>query len=230
MADVNNNAEGEINFEEAYRELESRAEEMGSQLGEYQQFFENITPLLEKLDESPELVQAIIDEKVDGQLAAAVLEGRVDIRDAAVVSQASQEVRKAVGAKKMEAMSEEDITRLVEDKANEIRRELEEKSDLQSFEERTQKFIDSTPDFIEYAPEIDEWLDTHDVADIEVAYYAVKGQLTEKAAKEAAEEARVEANHAAVANASGGGVYTRDHPESAKLIDELVAGPSNPLL
>ena len=66
-----------------YDELVARFGTQGQELGEYRQFFQNIAPLLDKLDQAPELVQAIIDGKVDKNIAQAVMEGRVDVRDAA---------------------------------------------------------------------------------------------------------------------------------------------------
>ena len=73
-----------------YGELESRLGQQGQELGEYRQFFQNISPLLDKLNQQPDLVQAIIDGKVDDSIAAAVMEGRIDIRDAAIVHQANE--------------------------------------------------------------------------------------------------------------------------------------------
>ena len=66
-------------------------------MGEYRQFFQNIAPLLDKLDQAPELVQAIIDGKVDKDIANAVIEGRVDVRDAAIVQQAADTVKEKMG-------------------------------------------------------------------------------------------------------------------------------------
>ena len=63
-----------------YDELAARFGQQGTELGEYRQFFQNIAPLLDKLDQEPDLVQAIIDGKVDSKIAQAVIDGRVDIR------------------------------------------------------------------------------------------------------------------------------------------------------
>src|SRR3990167_3268895 len=76
-----------------YDELMARFGTQGAELGEYRQFFQNIAPLPDKLDQSPELVQAIIDGKVDKDIAQAVMEGRVDVRDAAIVQQAAATVK-----------------------------------------------------------------------------------------------------------------------------------------
>jgi len=223
-----NNGQG-VDYESSYKELEKKLGGMGQELGEYRNFFQNISPLLDKLDQNPELVQAIVDGKIDKQLAQAVIEGRVNVSDAQVVSQANEEIKTEVGQKVYESMSPEKIEKLVEEKAKALRAEFEEKSNLKDFEEKTEKFIESTPDFADYAEEIDQWLDKHDVTDIEVAYWAVKGQMSEASAKKAAEEAEAQRNQDAVANATGGGVTAQYAPDGTPVIDKLVGGPSNPI-
>src|ERR1035437_2069752 len=84
---------GATDTQKSYEELMSRFGTQGQELGEYRTFFQNISPLLDKLDQAPELVQAIIDGKVDKGIAQAVMEGRVDIRDAAIVQQAADTVK-----------------------------------------------------------------------------------------------------------------------------------------
>lgn len=218
-----------VDYEAGYKELETKMGGMGQELGEYRSFFKNISPLLEKLDSNPELVQAIIDGKIDKKLAQAVSEGRVNVEDAAAVSQANTEVQSEVGQKVYDSMSPEKIEKLVEDKAIALRAEFESKADMKAFEDKTQKFIADTKDFADHADEIDKWLDSHDVTDIEVAYWAVKGQLSEKEAKKAATDAEAEGNQNAVANATGGGVTAQHSEGGSALIDELVGGPANPL-
>lgn len=212
----------------AYEELMTRFGSQGQELGEYRTFFQNIAPLLNKLDEQPELVQAIIDGKVDKQLAQAVIDGRVDIKDAAVVQQAHEQVKSKMGEKKYEAASPEEITKLVEAQVEKFRKEFEDKADLQSFQEYTQKFIEKTPDFQEFADEIDKWLDTHDITDIEVAYYAVKGQMSEANAKKAAEAAAAARGKDVLANAGGGGQIATYAEDGTPLVDKLISGRPNP--
>lgn len=219
---------GQVDYEAAYKELETKMGSMGQEVGEFRTFFQNISPLLEKLDQNPELVQAIIDGKIDKTLAQAVFEGRVDIKDATVVSQASQQVQDALG-NKVTAMDPKEIEKLVEAKAQDIRRELAESAEMKSFEEKTQKFIEATPDFTEYAEDIDKWLDAHDVTDIEVAYWAVKGQKSQAQARTAQEEAAAEEAKRYALNASGGGVNATTAPDGTPLIDKLVGGPANPI-
>lgn len=211
-----------------YDELASRFGAQGQELGEYRQFFQNIAPLLDKLDAAPELVQAIIDGKVDKQIAQAVIEGRVDVRDAAAVVQANETVKENLGTKAYDMATPESISKLVQEEVSKVRAEFAEKADLQTFQDYTQKFIEKTPDFQEYATEIDKWLDSHDVADIEVAYYAVKGQMSEAKAQKVADT--VAANNAKelLSNAPGGGQTAQYSPDGPPLVDSYIAGRPNP--
>lgn len=219
---------GGIDKAKAYDELLTRFGTQGQELGEYRQFFQNIAPLLDKLDKSPEMVQAIIDGKLTGDIAKAVLEGKVSIQDATAVQAAHDQVKADMGKKAYENATPEQIEKMIEDKVSKFRREFEEKNELASFQDYTQKFIENTPDFKEYADEIDKWLDNHEVTDIEVAYYAVKGQMSETAAKKAAEEAAADRAKNVVSNASGGGQSARYAPDGIPLVDKLIAGRPNP--
>lgn len=224
-----NNGQGDFNYEAAYKELESRFGSQGNELGEYRTFFENITPLLEKLEANPELARAIVDGKIDQSLVQSVLSGAVTPTDAQAVTQASQAIADEVGKTKLDSMTPAQVEALVAQKTNEIRAELEQKAELASFESRTTQFIESTPDFIEYAEEIDKWLDNHNIADIEVAYWAVKGQMSTSAAQRAAEEAEAERQKDNMLNAAGGSGYGTTRSDDPDLIDKLVGGSANPL-
>lgn len=216
----------QTDYKTAYEELERKLGAQGNEIGEYRTFFNNIAPLLDKLDQSPEIVQAILDGKIDKQLAQAAYEGKINITDAAAVSQASEEVKKDLG-KDYKATSAEEVERLIEQKVGEVRRELEESSDLRSFEERAQKFIEETPDFVEHADKIDKWLDEHDITDIETAYYAVKGQMSVREAKSAADRAATDRAKEMLSNASGGGVSAQYQQDGSRIVDNLIAPRSN---
>lgn len=218
-----------VDWEKMYKELETKIGTQGQELGEYRTFFQNVAPVLDKLEQNPSMVQAIIDGKIDENLAKAVFEGRVNISDAQVVAQAHTEVKTALGTKEYNAMTPEDITKLVEQKTNEIRKEFSERTEEASFIEKTNKFIEKTSDFADYAGEIDKWLDTHDVTDIEVAYYAVKGQMSESQAKKTADQIAAEREKELALNASGGGTRAQYSGEEGRaIIDSLVAARSNP--
>lgn len=223
------NGKGDFNYEAAYKELEQKMGSQGNELGEYRSFVENITPLLEKLEANPDLVRAIVDGKIDQQLMQSVLSGQVTGAEAEAVTQASAEVTKEVGKGKLESLTPAQIEDLIAVRTNEIRADLEKKADLASFEARTTAFIESTPDFVEHAEAIDKWLDKHDIADIEVAYYAVKGQMSTSAAAKLAEEAAAERQKENMLNAGGGSGYSSTAPDGTNMIDKLVGGSSNPL-
>ena len=102
-----------------YEQLESKLGEQGNELGELRKFYQDIAPLLDKLDAAPELVEAITAGKLDGKLAKAVLEGKVRIEDAVQVQKAHDEVKKDMGNKNFEKADPETLSKLVEDKLNE---------------------------------------------------------------------------------------------------------------
>lgn len=215
-----------------YEELEKKFGSQGRELGEYRSFIEGITPLLNKLDASPELVQAIIDGKVDSELAKAAMEGKISVQDAQVVTQAHTDVKKDLGKRAYNASSPEDIQRMIEDKVNEARSDIESKvnaaDEMRSFERSVNDFIDKTSDFSTYAAEINDWLDEHDTTDIQVAYYAVKGQVSEREAQRQAKENAAEAAKDIAMNAGGGSSNRTFVPQSSDMIDKLIAGRSNP--
>lgn len=208
-----------------YDQLETKMGTMGNELGQYRSFYESITPLLDKLEKAPELVQAIMDGKVTGDLAKAVIDGKVQIGDANAVAQAAASVQSDPTNK---GKSPEEIEALIEQKMQTMRNEFEEKTQLSTFEQETQKFIDSTPDFTDLAPDISKWLDQHDVTDIRVAYYAVKGEKADAAAREGVTRAAGEAARDLVSGASGGNSPARFTGDSAALVDQLISGRPDP--
>lgn len=217
-------------YKALYEELESKLGSMGNELGEYRNFFQGISPLLEKLDKSPELVQAIVDGKVDQDLAKAVLEGKVTIGEAEAVTKAHTEVKKELGAKGYATTDSEQIAKLVEEKVNEVRKDLskdlKEVEEIRSFEASVNDFVANTPDFPKYADAISNWIDEHDTTDIRVAYYAVKGEAAERAEKENEGKEAAEHQKGMVPPSGQSGSYYI--PESGDAVDRLIAGRSNP--
>lgn len=214
-----------------HKELESLVGRQGQELGEFRKFFQDISPLLEKLDKNPDIVQAIINENITADLAKAAMEGKISISDAKIVSKAHTEVKKELG-KEYASASPEDISKLVEDKAKEIEAKFEgklkERDDLNTFESNVQDFIARTSDFPKYATEIDKWLDEHDVTDISVAYYAVKGELSEKEAKKQSDAGLAEHQKDLAMNATGGGSRANHIAGDSPLIDQLISNRTNP--
>ena len=215
-----------------HKELEQLVGRQGQELGEYRKFFTDIAPLLDKLDKSPEIVQAIIDGNITGDLAKAAMEGKVSISDAQIVTKAHEEVKKDLGKEGYKGASPDEVAKLVEEKAKEIKDEFEgklkERDELTAFESSVNDFIARTSDFSKYASEIDKWLDEHDVTDIAVAYYAVKGELSEKEAKKQADIDKAEAEKNLALNLGGGtGNATRIRGDQ-NVVDTLIAGKTNP--
>jgi len=215
-----------------HAELESLVGRQGAELGEFRKFFTDIAPLLDKLDKSPEIVQAIIDGNITQELAKAAMEGKVSISDAQIVTKAHEEVKKELGKEGYKGATPDEVTKLVEEKAKEIKGEFEaklkERDDLSAFESSVNDFIARTSDFSKYASEIDKWLDNHDVTDIAVAYYAVKGELSEKEAKKQAEIDKVESEKAGALNMGGGSGRATYIRGDESTIDSLIATKSNP--
>ena len=215
------------------KELESLVGRQGTELGEYRKFISDISPLLDKLDNSPELIQAIVDGKITSDLAKAAMEGKVSITDAEIVNTAAAEVKKDLTKEEYKGASPEEIAKLIEDKAKEIKgdlqKELKERDDLNAFESGVNDFISRTADFPKYAKEIDTWLDEHDVTDIAIAYYAVKGELSEKEARKQAEIDQAEAEKAGALNMGGGsGNATHRIAGDDNMIDSLISNKANP--
>lgn len=221
--------------QEQYKNLETLVGKQGAELGEYRQFFADISPVLDKLDKQPELVQLIVDGKIDPELIKAAAEGKLSLADATKITGAHEAVKNALGAQGYDAASEAKISKLVDERLSamktEIQGSIKESDDLRTFEAQVQDFITRTSDFGDYATAIDDWLNSHDITDIEVAYYAVKGQISEAAAKKQAEIEKAEYEKNMALNMGGGGTrMTYSGGENPGLIDSLIAGKSNPNL
>ena len=218
---------------EQHKELESLVGRQGQELGEYRKFFTEIAPLLDKLDKSPEMVQAIVDGKITPELAKAAIEGKISVEDAETVTKAAEtEVKKDLGKKGLSETSPEDVAKLIEEKAKELKSDfdakLKERDELNAFEASVNDFISRTSDFAQYAKEIDKWLDEHDVTDIAVAYYAVKGEISEKEARKQAEREQAEAEKSGALNMGGGNSGAQRIRGDVNVIDNLISSKSNP--
>lgn len=214
------------------KSLETKLGSMGKELGDYRGFFEGISPLLTTLDKNPEIVQAILDGKIDTDLAKAASEGRLSVSDAQLLTQAHADVKKDMGTKAYNAASTEDIAKLVQQEVQAAKKEfdtkLRETEESRIFENSVNEFIASTPDFADYAKEIGNWLDEHDITDIKVAYYAVKGQISDREARKMASENAAEMAKQMAGNAAGGGSRATYIQGGENVIDSLIGGKSNP--
>lgn len=218
-----------VDYEKQYKELETKLGQQGTELGQYREFIADITPLLTELNENPELVQAIVAKKLDPSFVKAALEGKLTVAEATAATAAHAEVEAQLGSAGYQSASPEDIAKLVDEKLASKLAELETRNDFKSFEQRTADFMSKTADFAEYADAIDEWTDAHpEISDIEVAYYAVKGKLSEASAIKAAEAAQAEEAKQLMLNAQGGGVHPTQIAAGSDVVDSLIANRRNP--
>lgn len=223
----------EVVSKQQYEDLESKLGSQGQELGEYREFFKRIAPVLDKLESSPELVQAILDGKVDSSLAQAALEGKVSIGAAQEVTKAHEEVKKDLGttgyAKATPEQVEELVNRKLDGVKSELRKEISDVEEMRSFENQTTAFIENTPDFADYAEPIQQWLEDHpDQDDIKIAYSAVKGEALQRMQAEANTAQAGEAAKEVAANAAGGASQGSTILPDKSVIDSLIAGRSNP--
>ncbi|NCF75323.1 MAG: hypothetical protein GWO87_02455 [Xanthomonadaceae bacterium] len=77
MADENKN----IVLEEQYQKLEKKFKSQGDELDKYKKLFEDVSPILEKLNDDPELAKAILEDKIDSRLVESVFSGKIDKKD-----------------------------------------------------------------------------------------------------------------------------------------------------
>jgi len=223
-----------------YTEAEKKIGEQGKELGDFRNFFSEVSPLLDKLQAQPELVEAILEGKVDSSLAQAVIDNKVKIEEATTITEAHKEVKDNLGAKQYEKASAADIEKMVADKVGELSKKLEDtqkglKNDLKESENRRkfegsiEEFVSNTTDFKEYAAQINEWLVAHpNVYDIETAYYAVKGKVLVDKKVNDEDVAKAEEAKKMAANAGGGGSQGGNFAPGVNAADQLIANSSNP--
>jgi len=229
-ARTNNDGNDSDSHSKNYEELQKKIGSQGEELGEYRKFFKDIQPLLDKLDDSPDLVQAILDGKIDSTLIEAVASGKVSISDAQVVTEAKEGVKKDMGTKAFDKASSDDIEKRISEKLQsfeaKVKKDLSEAESLREYEKKISHFIDSTPDFAEYAQLVDQWLEHHpNQDDIEVAYKVVKG---ESLLKEADNLRNAENAKNLAANAGGGQSQQSGSLGGSSVVDSLISGKSNP--
>ena len=242
-------AKSEINLEDYvskldYEELQKKLGTNSEELGSLRKFFEEINPLMTKLQDQPEVIEAIMAGKLDKDLAQKVLEGKVKLDDATDVVQAHAEVKEELGDKKYEKLSGDDIEKLIVKKLEDtiqpvidrlgkseknFNKALTESEERRDFENKVNTFIEGTPDFKDYAADVDKWFEENpDQFNVEVAYYAVKGR---KSTVEAAKEAEVAAAEAAknvAANAGGGQSQGGTVVTDPDFVEKLFGKPQNP--
>lgn len=147
------------------------------------------------------------------------------------MTEAHDQVQKELG-KRYEKVSADDVAKLVEAKVAEATRGMESKmaesEDMRTFESSVNDFVSRTPDFMQFAPEIDAWLDEHEVSDIEIAYDAVKGRVLTRMMADGSADSLAEASKMLAMNAAGGSSRSDAANYDSSLIDSLIGGRSNP--
>lgn len=218
-----------------YEEAQSTIGRQGKELGDMRNFFQEISPLLDKLQAQPELVEAIMEDKLTSDLAKSVLEGKVKLEDATKVAEAHEDVKKDMGTKKYDEAKPEDIEKLVADKIEQklaeqrksFEKGMSEIEERREFENATNKFIENTSDFDVYADKVVKWFEEHpDQYDIRVAYEAVKGReaLVNSQAKADADAAEQQKKMAVPGGQSQGAQVIDDRDA----FDDLVNSQHNP--
>lgn len=213
-------------------ELEKVLGSQGNELGEYRDYISSLKPLLDELQNNPDLVDAIMDNKLSEEMVKAIIDGKVEIKDATQATQQVAAAQKAVIkdlGKEAKNVDPAEIERLVAEKVGlikkEVLEEVQERDSDKEFEQKTMSFIEKTEDFEKYAEDVVKFLSEHpDQIDISVAYHAVKGQ---KASSESAvEEDRRRAEEAKrlALNAAGGGGTFIDAKTNQAAVDQLIAG------
>lgn len=233
------NGESKINLEDfvpksQYAELERKLGSQGKELGEARAFITELTPLLDKLDANPEVVEALRDGKLDSDLAKAILEGRIGIVEAQAVAKANEDIKNDMGEAGHAQLSPEELAKQILEKIQpvienvkvELKKDIDEVKDVREFEEEVAKFIASHPDYDDYADAITAYTEEHpEQQDLEMVYHYIKGRA--QAAKAAAdgEKASVEASKESLPPATG---TTRNSPasEGPSVEDFVKLGPS----
>ena len=111
--------------EAQYKELESKLGSQGAELGNLRSFYDDVSPLLNKLQERPELIDAILNDKISPELIKPVVEGKVSEKDAKEVTKARDDVKKELGAKEYANTSPDEIKKLIEEKINEVKSDFQ---------------------------------------------------------------------------------------------------------
>ena len=190
-------------------------------------------PILDKMDDAPQIVRAISSGKLDANLAQAILDGKLNATEAKAVSQAHEEVKKDLGAKSYAAIDPAELEKRVLDrltpKLAEMKGELESDRNLREAERTDADFIARTPDFQDFADQILKYVDEHDDADnLEDVYNLIKARAIVASQAEARKlQDSEEAKNAALM--AGGGQSQRSGTiKDDKLVDQLIRIGGNP--
>jgi len=230
---VDEGKDEKIVSETQYKELEKKLGSQGQELGDLRNFYDEISPLMDKLQGKPELIDAILKDKISPELIGSVVEGKVSEKDAKDVTKAYKDVKKELGKEGYENTSPEDIKKLIEEKVNEVKSEFEktlhEKDDEKDYEDKIKDFISNTPDFQDHAGEVAKYVQEHPgLLDIQAAYDAVKGKSLQAKYKEQETKDTAEAAKNIAANAGGGAGQNTANLDKEEVLDKLIGKSKDP--
>lgn len=199
---------GETVPKEVYQELFSKFGAQGEEVGKLREVFKLFEPILEKFDESPEIVEAIRSGKLTGDMAKAILENKVTVGEAIAAANATAEVKAEMGEKAFKEADPELIAKKVMEsidqkldaKLGSVNEKME-KLTSKSEEKDIENFIAAHPDIHqdeELNKALEEYMDKNgDAVPFDQAYFNVKGKLlTEREAKKAADKVAEESKDA----------------------------------
>ena len=216
----------------SYEELQSKLGEQGSELGELREFTKEVAPLIEKLRDNPALIEAIMVDKIDLNLAQAVLDDKIKIEEATAVAKAHENVKEELGEEGYEKASKAEIGKLVENELKKHTARIDSKlAELEGdkIETKTADFIKETPDYLDYADLVSDYFKSHpNEWDIETVYYLVKGKALSEKALQDKRTKEAEAAKELAANAGGGGSQAGGKMGGRNILDDLIAGGKNP--
>lgn len=229
----NKTGQPEVNLDDfiprtTYEELEKKLGEQGSELGSLRKFFNELSPLLDKLDANPEIVEAMREGKLDGTLAKAILEDKITVAEAKAVAKANDDIKKDMGEEKYKQVDPDKLAEQIMEKVSaqlsgvtsELKKEISEVKAISEFEKKTADFIAATPDYDEYADMVTEYVSEHpEQEDIELVYHLVKGRALNAAAAAEREKANAEA---AKSSAPQGSNSSRNVPVEENLVEKFV--------
>lgn len=189
-----------------YNDLETKLSDQGAELGEYRKFVNEAYPILEKLGDSPELLNAIREGKIDDAVVQQLLSGNITPKEGEqIVTAATKEANKEG---KSENMTQDQIDALISSKVNEVIKQMDSRvSELrneQEFKAQIDEFVEKNSDIKDHIDAIQEWLEENDSTDLVTAYYVVKGKMSESDARKQADLDRGEIAKNIAMNASGG--------------------------
>lgn len=206
-----------------YDELYSKFGEIGEKLGVYKKFYEESEPLMDLLEQNPEIEEALLSGKFDAELAKAVLDGRVTKETAATVADAHQQAKDNMTKeelakvspeemlKKMDAIIEAKFDALLKPTTSQIEKKIEglgaqmtAQQRIAANEQKIREFIANTPDFGDFSGDIQKRMEERPGTTVMEAYELAKARHIVQSAQKSQEGKNARDSKEIAANAGGG--------------------------